>query len=238
MSRIDELEVLTDLPFAPNARALREKLHLEEDSEENADFENLLATARQVARPKAIYRVAYVEARGDGTVTLSGVTFASRVLRANLDQVGRVFAYVATCGGELDGINLPADDLIKKFWLEAIKAAALGCAAEALHERLGRRYALGKTATMSPGSGDASVWPIEQQKALFALFGNVKELIGVRLTDTFLMLPNKSISGIRFPTEREYKSCKLCRRANCPSRSAPFDAELAKSLGHEPDAAV
>ena len=36
---------------------------------------------------------------------------------------------------------------------------------------------------------------------MFAVFGDVERLVGVRLTDTCLMLPNKSVSGIRYATE-------------------------------------
>ena len=79
---------------------------------------------------------------------------------------------------------------------------------------------------MSPGAGDADTWAIEQQRDLFSLFGNVFELIGVELTDSFLMIPNKSVSGILFPTEIDFRSCQVCHRKNCPSRSAPFDRRL------------
>jgi hypothetical protein len=86
---------------------------------------------------------------------------------------------------------------------------------------------------MNPGSGDANVWPIEQQKELFSLFGDVENLIGVRLTDSFLMVPNKSVSGICFPTEINFQSCQLCHRMNCNGRKAPFDRKLWESVNHK-----
>ena len=36
--------------------------------------------------------------------------------------------------------------------------------------------------------------------------------IGVTLTDTFLMLPNKTVSGIFYPTEVDFVTCQLCHR--------------------------
>ena len=86
---------------------------------------------------------------------------------------------------------------------------------------------------MRPGSGDATVWPIEQQKMLFDLLGDVRGCIGVRLTDSFLMMPNKTVSGIRVPTEKDFRSCQVCHRENCPSRSAGFDRELWASIQHD-----
>jgi hypothetical protein len=82
---------------------------------------------------------------------------------------------------------------------------------------------------MAPGSGAADVWPITQQRALFSLFGGrekVAELIGVRLTDTCLMLPIKSVSGIFFQTDTTFETCQLCPRDACIGRRAPYDQGL------------
>ena len=59
-----------------------------------------------------------------------------------------------------------------------------------------------------------------------ALLGDVEASIGVRLTDSCLMVPNKTVSGVRFPTEHDFRACQVCHREDCPSRSAPFDADL------------
>ena len=109
----------------------------------------------------------------------------------------------------------------------------LGAARSHLLDHLTHRHALEKAATMSPGSADEEVWPIQQQKELFSLFGDVESLIGVQLTDSFLMVPNKTVSGIRFPTEVDYRNCQLCHREECPSRSAEFDPELWELIQHE-----
>ena len=225
------MEALTNIPFEMDVETLLKRVHVEAGSEDAREFESLVKEAGALARPKALYREAYIEAKGKDTVTIDGVTFTSRALRANLEEAERVFPFIATCGGELDRISLPAGDFLKQFWLDTIKAAALGCSVSALSDYLHRRHALGKTSTMSPGSGDATVWPIEQQRLLFSLFSDVKELIGVELTDSFLMVPNKTVSGIRFSTEVDFRTCQLCHREKCPGRSAPFDEELWKSHG-------
>jgi hypothetical protein len=103
---------------------------------------------------------------------------------------------------------------------------ALGSAMAFLSAHVREAHALPHLSSMSPGSGDRRVWPIEQQKELFSVFGNVRELIGVTLTDTFLMLPNKSVSGLYYPAEVDFTACQLCRRENCPGRRAAFDAHL------------
>jgi len=116
--------------------------------------------------------------------------------------------------------------MLKGFWWDLIKARLLRAANENLGDRLRRTFRLGKTASMRPGAGDVSVWPIEQQRELFSLLGDVENEIGVRLTESFLMAPNKTTSGILFPAETDFRSCEVCRRENCSSRKAPFNRAL------------
>ncbi len=224
------VNVLDRIPFALDAEALMKRVRVEPGSEDEAEFGKLLAAAREAGRPKALYRECFIEAKGDTTVAVGGVTFASRALRMNLDKVERVFAFVITCGREMDGVALPSDNFLAEFWWDAIKAELLNAAREHLVDHLDRRYRLGKTSAMSPGSGDVETWPIEQQRELFSLFGDVRSLIGVELTDSFLMVPNKTVSGLRFPAEKDFRTCQVCRREVCPSRGAPFDKALWESI--------
>jgi hypothetical protein len=218
------VKVLTEVPFELDINALIEVLQvIIPGSDDARALEELVQQARKVARPKAVYRESFIDAKTDESVTIDGVTFSSRALRRNLDKAERVFPYIATCGTELDRIALPSGDFMQGFWLDAIKAAVLVCCITHLNQHLDRTYRLGKTASMNPGSGDADVWPITQQKELFSLFGDVQGLVGVQLTDSCLMVPNKTISGIRFATEVDFRTCQVCHRAKCPSRSAAFD---------------
>jgi len=227
------IETLAHIPVELDTPTLLRRAGVDPNGEDAAEFTALVQETLRVARPKALYRESFVDGRSDEGVIIDGVPFTSRTLRTNLAEVQRVFPFVATCGRELDQIPREADDFLKQFWLDVIKGAVLGLARDFLTEHLTRRYALGKTATMGPGSGDATVWPIEQQAPLFRLLGDVRERIGVELTDTHLMIPNKTVSGVRFPTEIDFRTCQLCHREVCPSRAAPFAAELWESMQHE-----
>jgi hypothetical protein len=221
-----DMEVLTQIPFELDAAAILKTVHIEPDSSDGRTVGHLIDLARRMARPKALYKEAFINAKEPDTVTIEGTTFTSRILRANLEPVQRVFAFVATCGHELDAAELPPGDFLVEFWWDTIKAALLGCAIRHLNEHLKRRYAMDRTASMSPGSGDAAVWPIEQQRELFTLLGDVKGRIGVELTESFLMKPNKTVSGICFATKVDFRTCQVCHRQDCPSRSAPFNPDL------------
>jgi len=190
--------------------------------------QELVEATLSIAKPKVVYKVSYVDDRDGDTVTIDGVKFASRVLRINLDPVERVFPYIATCGTELEEIAIPSNDVMKSFCFEEIKIMILRSAMTYFTNRLTEHYALGKMSRMSPGSGPLESWPIAQQKELFSLFGDVEELIGVRLTKSCVMFPLKSVSGIYFPTEITFESCQLCPREKCIGRRVSYDPELAK----------
>jgi len=166
----------------------------------------------------------YVGEKEQRTVEIGGVVFASRVLRVNLEGAHRVFPYIATCGRELEETPGGAGDALREYWLEELKVMALEAAVAYVQDRIESKYRPGKMSAMSPGS--LADWPITQQRELFSVFGDVEGKIGVRLTDSFLMVPIKSVSGMLFPTEASFESCGLCPREGCPGRRAPYDAHL------------
>ena len=226
----NKIEAITDIPFELDVEDLLEKIHVETGSSDAREFEALVQKVQKRGKPKVVYTESFIQSRGEKTVTIDNVTFTSRTLCMNLEKVERVFPYVATCGREVDEIRFPEGELLKAFWLDTIKETLLDFACQYLDGHLTHKYMLAKISSMSPGSGDTIIWPIEQQKQLFSLFGNVEDLIGVSLTDSCLMIPIKSVSGIRFPTEIDFRSCQVCHREKCPSRSAPFDKGLWESI--------
>lgn len=216
--------VMNEIAFRPSLQRLMRKLRVKEGSRYAGQLESLVEEAKAIARPRAMYRVAYIESRDERRVTIDGTMFESRVLRVNLDAVHRVFPFVVTAGLELHNWTQAQDDLLVRYYADVISETAARSASATLKAHLVRRYGLGRTSTMSPGS--LADWPIQAQRPLFALLGDPEEAIGVRLTESMLMIPSKSVSGIRFPVEKTFESCQLCQREQCPSRKAPYDPEL------------
>lgn len=219
--------ILTDIPFAADRAQLLAKLHVAEGSDFAADLNRLVDEAEALARPKAMYKMGFIEEKGDDYVLIDGVRLSSRVLRVNLDEAHRAFAQVATCGTELQAWAEGLTDMLYRFWAEEIKLAALRAAGLALDADLAARYNPGKTSRMNPGS--LADWPLREQGPLFAILGDVQAAIGVYLTDSYLMVPNKSTSGLRFPREASFESCQLCPREGCPGRRARYDPALYES---------
>ncbi len=216
--------VLDSIPFSFEPEEFRKLTHIDLSAPSTRAAAGLLEAALLVARPKAVYKVCYIEERSQGGVELEGIRFTSEVLSRNLSEVERVFPYIVTCGVELDTVAISQNDVFAGFLLDGLKELALRQAIEHLKAHLAGNYGLDaqKMSTMNPGSGNRNVWPIGQQRQLFQLLGDVETLVGVRLTDSCLMTPNKTVSGILFPTDVPFVSCQLCTRENCPRRRAEY----------------
>ena len=222
--------LLTEVPFKLDIQQLQKELNIKSGSSDSRSFEELAGLVQELGKPKFLYKASFIDEKTADSITLEGIRFTSPALRLNLDSIERVFPYIATCGTEVEEIELSSGDLLSSYWLNALKLNLLEISIEYLNAQIKARYKFPNLATMNPGSGDATVWPIEQQIELFSIFGDVQAQIGVRLTPSFMMYPEMSVSGILFPTETSFQSCQLCQRENCSHRRAPFDPHLWDSV--------
>jgi len=222
------MEIIDQIPVRLPLGEIRRQLHLDKGKRWQ-EVQTLIEAAQPLITPKGAYKISYIDQKLEHAVDIDGVRFTSRVLRKNLEEVGRVFPYVITIGDKLKEKGHESDDLIKEYYFDVIGNIALSATRKFLEKQLQARYGLDGMSFMSPGS--LTDWPIEEQKPLFSLFGKEDSPVGVKLTKSLLMLPAKSISGIYFPTEVSFFNCQLCPRDKCPGRKAAYDNKLAKEYG-------
>ncbi len=196
--------------------------------DEQEEIGDLLSEAEAVARPKMLWRVAPIQEKGENSVRICGVEVVSPLMRKNFDPVGRVFPYVCTCGAELETwAEAYRDDPLAEFWCEEIRKLYLAHAIQAGRDHIIKTYGFtGYFAAMNPGS--IREWPLTGQLQLFAMLGReaVLEHAGVRLTDSLLMLPSKSTSGVAFESGKKYENCSRCPILKCPNRRAKPDPDI------------
>ena len=223
--------VLEGFPVEFNLESVIRSLRLEKKENAPDIARKLIEQASQLIHPKALFKVSYIRGKEKDTVQIDDISFFSQVLRKNLDKVERVFPYVITIGSTLEERTSSQGDLLQQYYLESLGDMALTLSEKYLEKHLKRHYGLEKLSSMSPGS--LKDWPIQEQKPLFSLLGDVERLVGVRLTEKMLMVPRKSISGIFFPKEVTFLSCQLCPRERCQARTAPYDDKLRERYGLE-----
>jgi hypothetical protein len=216
--------ILDEIPFEIDKSTFLLELQVGKSKSLTKLLTQLIDEAQTIAKPKAYYKVASIEERADDVVGIEGISFSSRILSVNLEGTDQAFLYAATCGTELDEWSRKINGDLEVFWKNEILGLALDAAIKALDESITNRYDPGPISSMSPGSLDD--WPLEQQKPLFTLLGDLKAVIGVQLLDNLWMTPSMSVSGIRFPSEDGFESCQLCPREICSERAAPYDETL------------
>jgi hypothetical protein len=186
----------------------------------------LVEKTREIARPKALYKISHSRVIDNATTEIDGVNFKSKVLSKLLTGLDTVIPYIATIGKELDAINAERGDMMKGICLEIIKTLVLGSASEYLTEYIKKKYNMPQIARMNPGSLDD--WPITEQRAFLSLFDNIEERIGVTLSAGGVLKPTKSVSSIIFPNESGFITCQICPNLDCPTRRATYNPELHK----------
>jgi hypothetical protein len=113
------------------------------------------------------------------------------------------------------------DELIRAVVLDAAGSVAAEAAAEYMDRRIqeaAAREGLKTSCRASPGYGD---WDVSEQRALFEIVP--AERVGVRLSESAMMIPRKSVSFAVHIAERPARlrsenSCRNCDRADCPYR--------------------
>ncbi|MDD3948330.1 MAG: vitamin B12 dependent methionine synthase [Ruminococcaceae bacterium] len=221
--------IQADIPFRLNLGLLLKKLKIDDDlqNEDYQSFCRMLKEAEQIARPKYVFAVAALEEKREEEILVEGHIFTSALLRRNLGESHRVLPYVATCGTEIDAWSRGYTDFLEQYWADEIKNQVLRQSIQHMRKTVQNKYfAKSDLSQMSPGS--LADWPITQQKPLFALMSDLADAIGVKLTDSCLMIPSKSVSGFYFSAKNHFENCRLCPRENCPERRVPYEAASAE----------
>jgi len=219
------MEAIDNIPFKFDRAAIADRLRYDPARMKSVSLDELLAQAGSLIRLRAVYEVSFTGEKTGDSIEIAGISFRSRVLRRNLDRVQKVFPFILTAGPDLEASAASAGDLLRQYYLEEMANAALADGTLWLAGHLERRWGFAGLSVMEPGSLED--WPITEQPKLFSIFGDTERLVGVRLTESMLMIPRKSISGIYFSSEEGFSSCALCEREGCPGRRTPFDAHKA-----------
>ena len=176
----------------------------------------------QAATPRYVSGKFSLSVKDNGAV-IGGTYLPSKTLAAHLKGCQEAFLVAFTLGPGVDAL-IRRYELVEMSLVPVLQA----CAAVYTEEQADRaqedleEYAKEKGLFLrprySPGYGDL---PLSSQRFLFDAL-QVPKKIGVTLTDTFLMLPMKSITGVvglsTDPSLCHVGKCMSCSAKNCPFR--------------------
>jgi cobalamin-dependent methionine synthase I len=213
-------KVFKDIEFKVDYEELYSRLKIRKKEHFTDQITRLVEEAQDLVKPKGIYKVAYIDKKGDDFIIVDGVKLTSKVLRQNVDKINKLFVFLVTCGVEAAEWASSKTDILDDFFADAIQEYACRLASRVLSAEIDEKYKLENPSTMNPGSlGD---WSIEQQKPLFEILEGKNKEISTSLTDSFLMQPTKSVSGIRFSSDVAFCNCQMCPREDCPTRMTEY----------------
>jgi hypothetical protein len=224
------MEVLKSIPVDIGLTEVLDELRIKKrpPSIESAILE-LIEKVKDIVKPKILYKAVRVEDIHAGSVIIEGLEITSGTLSKNVKTGDTVFPHIITSGTEVESVDLSKDGYLKKLFFDAIKEIALESAVDYFETLLKKKHGFKIVSAVNPGTPDD--WSVTQQPAFFSIFGNVEELIGVRLTDNFMMDPVKSVSGIYFQADIDFINCRLCPQENCLKRKAVYDETFAETYG-------
>ena len=150
-----------------------------------------------------------------------GIVFRSSILTRLLEQCEKVAVFTVTIGNHLEKIvaALARDGLmLRATILDTVGSNTAERVAEMAHNLISeeaRPLGFCTSRRFSPGYCD---WDISQQEMVFGAMG--RNTAGVSLTDGYLMIPRKSISGIiglgrPGHDVEEYNPCRTCSNREC-----------------------
>ena len=182
--------------------------------------QGVLDEARALLAPAALYTTLPVRDFHDRRVTLEGgAVFEGPLVARALAGATEIGLAVCTIGPALDervAELFAAGDPVRALALDGAGIGALG-GSRLISERIREQAApRGLRIGMRASPGQEG-WPIQQQRVLFDLLP--AEEIGVRLTESCLMLPRKSVSfvvGLGPEMRPDAVTCDFCsKRERC-----------------------
>jgi len=187
-------------------------------------LDDYLENAHHLVGPEYAYVIRNVIAVSGDQITIDGpVTFTSKNLARLLGNCEAVAVYAATIGVYLEETveSLSGDGLmLQASVLDAIGSSAVERVAGMVEDRVrltARLRGLKISLRFSPGYCD---WDISDQASLFHALRD--ETLDITLTDSFLMLPRKSTSGIiglgAGSEVTDYNPCRTCTQKSCDGR--------------------
>ena len=220
------MHILDHIPLRYDKDRLYRELQIERLKGKAGEVEPLIEESFKQLEPKAAYIYLQVEDIAEDMVRLEGgYVLKGAILADKLRSTQTVAPYVVTIGSRLEEkvSELARSNLLHAWLLDRIGNHAVRLSREFLQKIVEEKLA-GEVSIFSPGSGTGEFFGIEQQKEIFRIL-SPEDKIGVTLTDSYLMIPAKSVSGIFTSTQEKYVACQHCPREKCESRRAPFQGE-------------
>jgi len=162
--------------------------------------------------------------QAEKSLQVEGVTFNIKpIIYRQIRQAEAVALFICTAGpviGELSHASMKGGDLLKGYVYDVIGSEVVEAAADRMQEHLRLKMAATGSRISNRFSPGYCGWDVAEQHKLFGFFKD--NYCGITLTESALMNPIKSVSGIvaigRNVRFTPYQ-CNICQDKNCIYRN-------------------
>jgi len=195
------------------------------DSHTAGLVEKYISECLTISSPEgAFFLTEALQSSSDDEITVPGLVFASgKIISKMLRHSAYYVFFVVTAGPEPEDLarSLMAEgNYLEGYVVDLIASALVDSAADQIQEQIrmiAKEGGMSITNRYSPGYCS---WQVEEQQKLFSLF--TEGSCGISLSESSLMNPVKSISGIigmgAGVSYRDY-TCEICSMLHCQFRT-------------------
>ena len=190
------------------------------DSQMQRLLHEVVDEVAEKVRPSYGYVLYPNEGSDRTTLRLGGKIFhAGGIISRYLFEAEEFAIFVATAGPEFEALQhrLQCEgDIVKQFMADIIGSEIAEASGRLLSRELEREQSVRTYRVSNRYSPGYCGWPVSEQQTLFSLLPPAP--CGITLTDSSLMLPIKSISGIvavGSKIEKKPYGCAICGRKDC-----------------------
>ena len=183
-------------------------------------LDQVLDATRSICRPRILYGICPGRVIPPIRIEAEGVEFRTgKIIADSLAGADRFCLFVATAGREFEEFRhglRESGDCVREFVADSVGSVLAEACVTQIERMLDRQLNEPHTYPYSPGYCG---WKVSEQQLLFGLLP--ERPCGIELTESSLMFPIKSVSGvigIGRKIERKPYGCAVCRNINCYKR--------------------
>ena len=185
-----------------------------------AMLDEVLAQTQRVCRPRILYRICNGQVLTPLHIEIGGVNFRpGKIIPDSLAGAELFCLFVATAGREFEEFRptyRESGDCVREFIADSVGSVLAEACVAKLEQQLDCDLEIPHTLPYSPGYCG---WRVTEQHLLFGMLPD--RPCGIELTESSLMYPIKSVSGIigiGSRVERKPYGCTICRNTACYKR--------------------
>jgi len=159
----------------------------------------------------------------EGLIAVEGnELYTGKQIAGYLKDAASLAVFVCTAGPAFTNIARTMNtngDVMEAYLLDAIGSLTVEKAMDLIQQHLADKMKAENLHISNRYSPGYCNWGLNEQKKLFSLMGG--DQVGVTLTDSCLMIPEKSVSGIigvGKGVRKYHYGCKICNNSSCVYR--------------------